>query len=124
MLEVSAQSSVKIVPFPYSVVFKQKKDLHFFFPIYVLYLHRPQRDSATRFSTSGFLWISFPKPLSIQFGGEAMATDRGSLYRSTGQNINGPNINELQINCSIDQQNPILCFFLLVFFLSVYRQIM
>ncbi len=28
----------------------------------------------------------------------------GSLYRSTGQNINGPNINELQINCSIGQQ--------------------
>jgi hypothetical protein len=32
---------------------------------------------------------------------------RGSLYRSTGQNINGPNINELQINCSIGQQNPV-----------------
>ncbi len=31
----------------------------------------------------------------------------GSLYRSTGQNINGPNINELQINCSIGQQNPV-----------------
>jgi hypothetical protein len=31
----------------------------------------------------------------------------GSLYRSTGQNINGPNINELQINCSIDQQKPV-----------------
>ncbi len=31
----------------------------------------------------------------------------GSLYRSTGQNINGPNINELQINCSIGQQKPV-----------------
>ncbi len=27
----------------------------------------------------------------------------GYGYRSTGQNINGPNINELQINCSIGQ---------------------
>ncbi len=32
---------------------------------------------------------------------------RGLLYRSTGQNINGPNINELQINCSIGQQKPV-----------------
>ena len=31
----------------------------------------------------------------------------GLLYRSTGQNINGPNINELQINCSIGQQKPV-----------------
>ncbi len=31
----------------------------------------------------------------------------GSLYRSTGQNINGPNINELQVNCSIGQQKPV-----------------
>jgi hypothetical protein len=31
----------------------------------------------------------------------------GSLHRSTGQNINGPNINELQINCSIGQQKPV-----------------
>ncbi len=27
---------------------------------------------------------------------------RGSLYRSTGHNINGPNINASQINCSIN----------------------
>jgi hypothetical protein len=32
---------------------------------------------------------------------------RGPLYRSTGQNINGQNINELQINCSIGQQKPV-----------------
>ena len=32
---------------------------------------------------------------------------RGYGYRSTGQNINGPNINELQINCSIGQQKPV-----------------
>ncbi len=31
----------------------------------------------------------------------------GPLYRSTGQNINGPNINELQINCSKGQQKPV-----------------
>ncbi len=31
----------------------------------------------------------------------------GPLYRSTGQNINGPNITELQINCSIGQQKPV-----------------
>jgi hypothetical protein len=36
-----------------------------------------------------------PPPL-LAFGGYG--------YRSTGQNINGPNINELQINCSIDQR--------------------
>jgi hypothetical protein len=30
-------------------------------------------------------------------------SERGYGYRSTGHNINGPNINELQINCSIDQ---------------------
>jgi hypothetical protein len=35
---------------------------------------------------------------------ESVYAERGSLYRSTGQNINGPNINELQINCSIGQQ--------------------
>ncbi len=31
----------------------------------------------------------------------------GSLHRSTEQNINGPNINELQINCSLGQQKPV-----------------
>jgi hypothetical protein len=31
----------------------------------------------------------------------------GYGYRSTGHNINSPNINELQINCSIDQQKPV-----------------
>jgi hypothetical protein len=31
----------------------------------------------------------------------------GYGYRSTGHNINGPNINELQINCSIDQRKPV-----------------
>ncbi len=33
--------------------------------------------------------------------------DRGCGYRSTRHNINGPNINELQINCSIDQRKPL-----------------
>jgi hypothetical protein len=33
--------------------------------------------------------------------------ERGYGYRSTGHLINGPNINELQINCSIGQQNPV-----------------
>jgi hypothetical protein len=33
--------------------------------------------------------------------------NRGYGYRSTGHFINGPNINELEINCSIDQQNPV-----------------
>ena len=33
--------------------------------------------------------------------------DGGYGYRSTGHNINGPNINELQINCSIDQRKPV-----------------
>jgi hypothetical protein len=37
----------------------------------------------------------------------ALQSRRGSLYRSTGQNINGPNINELQINCSLGQQKPV-----------------
>ncbi len=32
---------------------------------------------------------------------------RGPLYRSTGQNINCPNINELQISCSKGQQKPV-----------------
>jgi hypothetical protein len=31
----------------------------------------------------------------------------GSLYRSTGHNINGQKIKELQINCFTDQQNPV-----------------
>ncbi len=32
---------------------------------------------------------------------------RGYGYRSTGHNINGPNINKLQINWSIGQQKPV-----------------
>ncbi len=31
----------------------------------------------------------------------------GYGYRSTGHNINGPNINELQTNCSIGQRKPV-----------------
>ncbi len=31
----------------------------------------------------------------------------GYGYRSTGHNINGQNINELQINCSVDQRKPV-----------------
>ncbi len=40
-------------------------------------------------------------------GPHGRALNRGYSYRSTGQNINSPNINELQINCSIDQRKPV-----------------
>jgi hypothetical protein len=38
---------------------------------------------------------------------QTMGARRGYGYRSTGRNINGPNINKLQINCSIDQRKPV-----------------
>jgi hypothetical protein len=41
---------------------------------------------------------------STHGGTAVLCVDGGSLYRSIGHNINGLNINEPQINCSIHQQ--------------------
>jgi hypothetical protein len=61
----------------------------------------PEWRVATAGEFGGF-WITMWKTR-----GKYLPFDWGSLYRSTGQNINGPNINELQINCSIGQQKPV-----------------
>ncbi len=78
MLEVSAQSSVKIVPFPYSVVFKQKKDLlHFFQYMYCTYTD-PKGTVPRDFRLLVFYESVSPKPLSIPFGGEASEHQRAT----------------------------------------------
>jgi hypothetical protein len=47
----------------------------------------------------GILWLNNVLKIRKMF-----AYRGGYGYRSTGHNINGLNINELQINCSIGQQ--------------------
>ncbi len=69
-----------------------------------IYVQRKVHECEWRKRITKFLMRTFTCRFTLIYERTAK---RGPLYRSTGQNINGPNINELQINCSTGQQKPV-----------------